>query len=670
MKKLSLAFLALGFSLTLVGQNFPELYLISDSRISSNHYHQIVTKPNSTITVMHQSRDSISDALSLTNINFCNNGNYKAFLYSFNGPPVVYPEGTVVDSKGHYYINGRFFGLNGSWGHPVSFMMKVNQDFSPAWCYYFDESFPIYTSHLTINSKDELLVTGDAFLDSGTASFILKIDTLGNFIQNIAFNNLGFDEHTSLATSDGGWFFATPEHIIKLDSNLTQEWIYTLNEELPIGVTPTETSNGYFFSIKPSPSDPSTIGVFIDKTGKYKWNTGVLSNHYLGQPLAKDDSTLILQTLEYGNSPNGFGKLSTFTYDTDGNLKSRLAYSQSNGFTNPLNSPSNFITHGDILFFSQAIAWRSSMTFKPITAIGLLPLSAKSNCLQFDNSQPTILPYSLKIKPTPTTSPSNFFINTQSLTVTVAPYFHDSILQLCPHPYISQPLNIPDTIPICNGDSTRVYGLKTGNHLWSTGDTDNYIVVSSEGQYFVKISDPCGKIIEQDSFYVKIFDPTPIIIFGDSTSHTFNEVLFTTNLQCPVKWYVDGSFIRQDSSLSYNFSKPGTYHMRADYFDNNQVCRTTAGFTIEVLSNELFFPNVFTPNGDGVNDVFKSVELYHKPYSISVYSRNGNKIVTTTEQGWDGRASNNQPVADGVYFYVVSFPDESRIIKGHITIIR
>ena len=67
-------------------------------------------------------------------------------------------------------------------------------------------------------------------------------------------------------------------------------------------------------------------------------------------------------------------------------------------------------------------------------------------------------------------------------------------------------------------------------------------------------------------------------------------------------------------------------------------------------------PNVFTPNGDGKNDVFKiqiPIKLYD--FKCEIYTRNGRKIYEINDplQVWDGKINNNN-AAEGVYYYIVT----------------
>jgi len=109
---------------------------------------------------------------------------------------------------------------------------------------------------------------------------------------------------------------------------------------------------------------------------------------------------------------------------------------------------------------------------------------------------------------------------------------------------------------------------------------------------------------------------------------------------------------------------------------NQYGCLSTAQITINVdFSMEDQTPSAFTPNNDGLNDVFKLTNLkYQKIVEFSVYNRWGQKVFTTNngEQGWDG-TFNGIPQDMGVYQYVVivAHPDgTNKVYKGDVTLIR
>ncbi len=77
--------------------------------------------------------------------------------------------------------------------------------------------------------------------------------------------------------------------------------------------------------------------------------------------------------------------------------------------------------------------------------------------------------------------------------------------------------------------------------------------------------------------------------------------------------------------------------------------------TSDNISN-LILPNVFTPNEDSINDVFKPALDEITELSFSIFSRYGNLIFETNRLNgfWDGRTTSGVPCSDGVYFCVLT----------------
>ncbi|MBK7669183.1 MAG: gliding motility-associated C-terminal domain-containing protein [Sphingobacteriaceae bacterium] len=88
------------------------------------------------------------------------------------------------------------------------------------------------------------------------------------------------------------------------------------------------------------------------------------------------------------------------------------------------------------------------------------------------------------------------------------------------------------------------------------------------------------------------------------------------------------------------------------------ACIGTASVVIEVeLPSMLTIPNVFTPNGDGVNDVFFLQTTNLTEITCLIYDRWGVKMYdVTSEKGnieWDGKNFSNKDVPAGTYFYII-----------------
>lgn len=91
---------------------------------------------------------------------------------------------------------------------------------------------------------------------------------------------------------------------------------------------------------------------------------------------------------------------------------------------------------------------------------------------------------------------------------------------------------------------------------------------------------------------------------------------------------------------------------------------------------KVFFPNVFTPNGDGINETFGLNGSLHlvTDYTLQVYNRWGAVIFESNDPSkeWDGKVSGD-PSYSGVYYYIALYrsrcnPEELHSLRGHVTL--
>lgn len=86
-------------------------------------------------------------------------------------------------------------------------------------------------------------------------------------------------------------------------------------------------------------------------------------------------------------------------------------------------------------------------------------------------------------------------------------------------------------------------------------------------------------------------------------------------------------------------------------------------------------PNAFTPNGDGLNDVFVPVtNIELQSYQLDIYARNGQKLFTSRDlnYGWNGEYQGAM-MDGGSYIYFIKYKDsngQEHIDKGQLLLIR
>jgi gliding motility-associated-like protein len=134
----------------------------------------------------------------------------------------------------------------------------------------------------------------------------------------------------------------------------------------------------------------------------------------------------------------------------------------------------------------------------------------------------------------------------------------------------------------------------------------------------------------------------------------------------------DWQYLWQDGTTTpvYRVATPGTYTLR---ITNN--CGSAADdVVVKKGICGLYMPSAFTPDGNGLNDVFKPVYGNDiTAFRMDIYNRWGQRVFATTgNKGWDGRF-HNHPQSAGTYIYVVRYDTNKAkglILKGTLELVR
>lgn len=119
-------------------------------------------------------------------------------------------------------------------------------------------------------------------------------------------------------------------------------------------------------------------------------------------------------------------------------------------------------------------------------------------------------------------------------------------------------------------------------------------------------------------------------------------------------------FVRNDEeNTQYTFNESGTYRVMLKTYlekDGNADELDSVTISVTIVDSKLEMPNAFSPNGDGINDVYKAKEGYKSivDFHAYIFNRWGQKLFEWTDisTGWDG-TFNGHEVKDGVYFVLV-----------------
>lgn len=255
-----------------------------------------------------------------------------------------------------------------------------------------------------------------------------------------------------------------------------------------------------------------------------------------------------------------------------------------------------------------------------------------------------------------------------------------------------------------NGNGV-VFGGATGGtpdytYKWTnleTGETDNHSTWGglNPGTYELEITDENGCSLVQalilDSlnpsadFSIKIDQLktdcdalVPVDITFTNTSLNFSnpndpsaDTSFFWNFNYDtIPWYISNDY---NEEIEIHYDQSGTYIVCL-VASNKNGCVDTSCVDLILCDPTLFVPiNIFSPNGDGVNDVFT---FFHKSIAVKefycvVIDRWGVTIAefNSISQGWDGTDARGNLVPDGVYFYKYSGKEDTGApIEGQGTV--
>ena len=228
---------------------------------------------------------------------------------------------------------------------------------------------------------------------------------------------------------------------------------------------------------------------------------------------------------------------------------------------------------------------------------------------------------------------------------------------------------ITGTESLCPGESGELTANVEGVVNWTQGDVGNTIEIDLPGTYRALVVDDNG-CESSASFSVQAL-LLPNIVLRNSFTKCEGEdasVIAESSDDQNLLWS-DGT-----SGPVLNTDLDGEYTVSL----TNSCGRTerTVEVESELCSQTFFIPNAFSPNQDGLNDLFKVVSQNIESIEIVIYNRNGQQVFSSNDPkiGWNGSFQNNGYFCQsGIYLvqYKVKF-DSANIYEGigHVNLIR
>jgi gliding motility-associated-like protein len=234
-------------------------------------------------------------------------------------------------------------------------------------------------------------------------------------------------------------------------------------------------------------------------------------------------------------------------------------------------------------------------------------------------------------------------------------------------------------------------GWNFGGDLTASGDAINYCFKKA-GTYPVttSITDINGcKSITTANFVISAYPhPQPSFYWNPNEISQIDNIanFFSTSASGSITTYfwdfgdMIGSAGNNNSTIQnpmHEFSGSGIFPVTV-VMTNVWGCTDTLTKAVEVIEDfTMYIPNAFTPNGDGLNDIFQPKGMGWKPdqYEFLIYDRWGNLIFKTNDyqKGWDGTIKGNLCPSD-VYVYKIRAVGSSNSARkefaGHVTLMK
>lgn len=212
-------------------------------------------------------------------------------------------------------------------------------------------------------------------------------------------------------------------------------------------------------------------------------------------------------------------------------------------------------------------------------------------------------------------------------------------------------LEIPADTTLCLGETLTLNGPGNSNIsvTWPDGSTGTSFTITTAGTYSFNLMNECGTSADQTILVNFIEDNGRISLGQDTVICPGTTIMLDATLPGAI------SYQWQDNSTKPEFlaTTPGQYAV----FIETECGSVNSSITLSSCQIcSISVPNVFSPNGDGTNDVLQP--FFSCPvntFSLTVFDRWGAQVYSTSDPntGWDGKDASNQALRPGTYVWVI-----------------
>ncbi|HXB29511.1 MAG TPA: gliding motility-associated C-terminal domain-containing protein [Puia sp.] len=309
----------------------------------------------------------------------------------------------------------------------------------------------------------------------------------------------------------------------------------------------------------------------------------------------------------------------------------------------------------------------NELSFLKLDSLGAGCNSGATN-LSLQSDQISLVPMSWSLN-----NNLSFMVNDFPLSL------NDELLEsrlLCPQ-YLSccdsskmSKVNLPADTVLCSGYIMKLdAGTGYISYLWQDGSVIQTMDVADSGTYWVNVTDPNG-CSDTDTIRVGSIEPLPASFLPADTTICIGDIVDIR----PVRPFEMYKWSTGGVGNSLQIGEAGKYSL---YVVDKYGCAGNDSIQIKTKScpMEIFFPNAFTPNKDGLNDIFKPVIIATPViYQFKIYNRFGQLIFKTSDpgKGWDGMIG-NAAQETGAYVWMCTYQfsgGKKNVVSGTVILMR
>jgi gliding motility-associated-like protein len=241
-------------------------------------------------------------------------------------------------------------------------------------------------------------------------------------------------------------------------------------------------------------------------------------------------------------------------------------------------------------------------------------------------------------------------------------------------------ISVSPAVTICQGTSTTLTASGGINYSWAPAsglsNANSASPMASPTKtttYKVTVSDASSACPAIDSVTVTVVGLPVVNAGADKSMVKGNTVQLDGKISGSDYTYAWTPAIGLDNATKLSPevtpTQTTTYTLTAT---SNQGCGTASDQVTVTVFENLVIPNTFTPNGDGVNDLWDIAGLDSYPdATLSIFNRYGAKLYYSVgyPKPWDGTYK-NAPLPIGTYYYLIDRKNNFPLLSGWVLIVR